>query len=118
MEPPSYSDNYKKLGRFVDESQTGKYSMKQSTSSSSYQRTSAPQIDSYQEMPGDLGSGTATSTATRTVSYKKTTSFKRTIEVPESTETVIVHTTSPIETEDEKAGLLNDDQMITFNFDD
>ena len=66
-------------------------------------------------MSGNLGGGTAT----RTVSYKKTTSFKKTIEVPESTETVTVtHTTSPIETEDEKAGLLTDDQMITFNFDD
>ena len=115
MEPPSYSDNYKKLGRFVDESQTGKHSMRQSTSSSSYQRTSTPQIDSYQQMSGNLGGGTAT----RTVSYKKTTSFKKTIEVPESTETVTVtHTTSPIETEDEKAGLLTDDQMTTFNFDD
>ena len=107
--------------------------MKQSTSSSAYQRTSTPQIDSYQEMPGDLGGGTAThtmssgtathtmssGTATRTVSYKKTTSFKKTIEVPESTETVTVtHTASPIETEDEKAGLLTDDHMITFNYDD
>ena len=121
VEPPSYSDNYKKLGQFVDETQPSgsKYSTNQvKSSSSSYKRTSGPQgvsISSYEEMPSDLGGGVAT----RTVSYKKTTSFKKTIEVPESSETVTVtHTTSPIETEDENAGLLNDDQMITFNFDD
>jgi len=88
------------------------------SSSSSYKRTSGPQtvsIESYEEMPSDLGGGTAT----RTVSYKKTTSFKKTVEVPESTETVTVtHTTSPFETEDENAGLLTDDQLITYNFDE
>ena len=115
MEPPNFSDNYRKLGRFGDEFQSTKHTMRQSTSSSSYQRTSEPQIDSYQEVPGNLG-GSVTS---RTTSYKKTTSFKRTIEVPETTDTVTVtHTTSPIETEDDKAGLITDDQMITYNFDE
>lgn len=122
VEPPSYSANYKKLDRFVDESQakstgsTSYHSGMKATSSSS--RTSGAQrvsVDSYEQMPGDLGGGAVT----RTVSYKKTTSFKKTIEVPESTETVTVtHTTSPIETEDDKAGLVTGDQTITFNFDD
>lgn len=121
VNPPPYSDNYKKFGRFVDEKQTtSKYSTKQSTgsSSTSYKRASGPQkvsVESYEEMPGDLSGGTAT----RTVSYKKTTSFKKTVQIPESSETVTVtHTTGPFETEDEQAGLLSDDQMITFNFDD
>ena len=113
--PPAYSD---KLGRFAGESQTSSYKSTGMKATSSSLRASGGQrvsVDSYEEMPGDLGGGVAT----RTVSYKKTTSFKKVIEVPESTETVTVtHMTSPIETDDDKAGLLNDDQMVTFNFDD
>ena len=113
VQPPAYSDNYKKLGRFAGESHsTGMKATHPSSRVSGGQRVS---VDSYEDMPGDLGGGFAT----RTVSYKKTTSFKKTIEVPESTETVTVtHMTSPIETDDDKAGLLDDDQMITYNFDD
>ena len=89
--------------------------MRQSTSRSSYQRTSEPQIDSYEEVPGNLGGGVIT----HSTSYKKKTPFKRTIEVPEATDTItVIHTTSPIETEDDKAGLISDDQLITYNFDD
>lgn len=106
------------MGHFVDEAHTS--SMRQQKSlSSSYKRTSGPHMvstDSYEQMPSNLG---GSGTATRTVSYKKTTSFKKTVEVPESTETVtLTHTTAPIETEDDKANLLMDDQMITFNFDE
>ena len=113
VQPPAYSDNYKKLVRFAGESQsTGMKATHPSSRASGGQRVS---VDSYEDMPGDLGGGFAT----RTVSYKKTTSFKKTIEVPESTETVTVtHMTSPIEIDDDKAGLLDDDQMITYNFDD
>lgn len=118
VQPPAYSDSYKKFGRFAGESQTSSYKsigMKATSSSSRESGGQKVAVESYEEMPGDLGGGFAT----RTVSYKKTTSFKKTIEVPESTETVTVtHMSSPIETDDDKAGLLTDDQMVTFNFDD
>lgn len=111
VQPPSYTNSqankYKSTGSTT-------YPSGVNAASSSYGGIQRVSVDSYEPMPSDLGGATAT----RTVSYKKTTSFKKTTTVPEGTETVTTTTTSPIETQDEDAGLLSDDQMIAFNFDD